>query len=145
MIAPRNLTLGEEIYYGIDANEYLNEIYEALLKNYSIQVLRLPTQPEPINISDALRFADILSKSAGVPNSEKHKAWAQEIVALLRMLHPSDPTVAHYASSILTRIGNYRGLHFLGAKPEGFSFLEGFTLGCREQSQENLIKTIFLA
>ena len=129
MIAPRNLTLGEEIYYGIDANEYLNEIYEALLKNYSIQVLRLPTQPEPINISDALRFADILSKSAGVPNSEKHKAWAQEIVALLRTLYPSEPTVAHYASSILTRIGNYRGLHFLGAKPEGFSFLEALFTG----------------
>ena len=129
MIAPRNLTLGEEIYYGIDANEYLNEIYEALLKNYSIQVLRLPTQPEPINISDALRFADILSKSAGVPNSEKHKAWAQEIVALLRTLYPSEPTVAHYASSILTRIGNYRGLHLLGAKPEGFSFLEALFTG----------------
>ena len=129
MIAPRNLTLGEEIYYGIDANEYLNEIYEALLKNYSIQVLRLPTQPEPINICDALRFADILSKSAGVPNSEKHKAWAQEIVALLRTLYPYDPTVEHYASSILTRIGNYRGLHLLGAKPDGFPFLEALFTG----------------
>lgn len=92
-------------------------------------MLQLPIQPTTINISDALRFADILSKSAGVPNSERHKAWAQEIVALLRTLYPSEPTVAHYASSILTRIGNYRGLHLLGAKPEGFPFLEALFTG----------------
>lgn len=47
MIAPRNLTLGEEIYYAIDTNEYLNEIYEVLLKNYSIHVLKLEVNPTP--------------------------------------------------------------------------------------------------
>ena len=125
MISPRNCALGEEIYRDIDKNEYLHELYDAILKNYSVKLLTLPTKRmTQINIDDALRFADILSKSAGVPNSEKHKAWAQEIVALLGYLYPNNPKIQHYTASILSTIGNYRGLELLKSVNSSDSFLE---------------------
>lgn len=125
IISPRNATLGEEIYRDIGENEYLHELYEAVLYNHSILLVGLPTTLcKPINIDDALRFADILSNSAGYPYSEKHKAWAQEIVALLLAMYPGNMKVEHYASSVLSAIGNYRGLQLLQSHYESDSFLE---------------------
>ena len=88
MISPRNSTLGEEIYREIDNNAYLHQIYEDILAFYSAKILQgldieKTLHEYQFSLDDALRFADLLSKSAGVPNSEKHKSWAQEIVALL--------------------------------------------------------------
>ena len=90
-----NTTLGHAIFTDLEKNEYLNEIYNSILYNYAIKLLGLAdNQAEAINLDDALRFADILSKSYGVPNSEMHHLWAQEIVALLNELYqttrPSD-------------------------------------------------------
>jgi hypothetical protein len=42
-----------------------------------------------INITDALRFADLLSKSL----SDNHKIRAQEIAAFLKALYPDDKTI----------------------------------------------------
>ena len=50
MISPRNSTLGEEIYREIDKNEYLHELYDAILNNYSVKLLNLPQ--EDISILD---------------------------------------------------------------------------------------------
>lgn len=125
MISPHNATLGEEIFCDIDNNEYLNEIYNNLLKNYSFKLMGMPERNIlPINIDDALRFADLLSKSAGVTNSEKHRAWAQEIVALLITLYPEDPKVEYYTASVLTSIGNYRGLQLVKTNYQSSSFLD---------------------
>lgn len=83
-----NTTLGHAIFTDLEKNEYLNEIYNSILYNYAIKLLGLAdNQAEAINLDDALRFADILSKSYGVPNSEMHHLWAQEIVALLNELY----------------------------------------------------------
>ena len=35
--APKTATLAESIYRDIDKDQYLNEIYESLLYNYSIE------------------------------------------------------------------------------------------------------------
>ena len=78
--------------------------------------------PSNVPLNDALRFADLLSKSAGVANSEKHQAWAQEIVALLTTLFPDNPKVTYYASSVLSTIGNYRGLQLLDSQYKNTSF-----------------------
>ena len=86
MSKPRNATLGELIYDRIDKDQYLQEIYETILFNYSMSLLHEEHRNKPINRDHALRFADILSKSAGHPNSEKHRTWAQEIIALLNSL-----------------------------------------------------------
>lgn len=129
MISPRNSTLGEEIYREIDKNEYLHELYADILHIYSLKILhgedieqQLPdTSTE---VLDALRFADLLSKSAGVPNSEKHKSWAQEIVALLSAIYPNSAKVKHYTASVLATVGNYRGLQLIESADGSLSFLE---------------------
>ena len=129
MISPRNSTLGEEIYREIDKNEYLHRIYEDILAFYSAKILQGEDIENTIHeynfsLDDALRFADLLSKSAGVPNSEKHKSWAQEIVALLSAVFPNSPQVKHYTASVLATIGNYRGLQLIDSDEGSNSFLE---------------------
>src|SRR5690554_3730995 len=121
---PRYATLGEHIYYKIEDNEYLNELYEIILFNYSMNLLGSPQRKKPIKKEHALRFADILSKSYGQPNSEKHRAWAQEIIALLNATYPDDAMIKAYATSVLANIGNYRGLQLIKSKYKNTSFLD---------------------
>ena len=83
---PRYATLGEYIYANIEDNKYLHELYETILFNYSMDLLNDVQRKKTIKKEHALQFADILSKSYGNPNSEKHRAWAQEIVALLNAI-----------------------------------------------------------
>lgn len=107
---PRNATLAEVIYRDIDTNAYLNEIYASLLYNYSLHLFDLKFDDKEIAINDALRFADLLSKSNYTENADKHKIWAQEIIILLKILYPDDAKVNHYLGSVLSAVGNYRGL-----------------------------------
>ena len=120
MGAPRNATLGEYIFNKIDSNEYLQEIYETILYNYSMKLIHEEHRNRPINRDHALRFADILSKSG----NERHKTWAQEIVALLNALFPTDTKVRAYATSVLATIGNYRGLELIKSRYKSTSFLD---------------------
>lgn len=130
MSAPIKATLGEYIYSNIDNNAYLQEIYSSILYNYSVNLLDInktydeTVKRKSIKIDDALRFADILSKSSGTNDSEKHKTWAQEIVALLNSLYPNDAKIKAYATSILANIGNYRGLQLIRSKYKSTSFLD---------------------
>ena len=66
---PKTASLAEAIYRDIDKNEYLNEIYEALLYNYSIDLFGLDRPQKQVQIKDALRFADLLSKSTYAPTA----------------------------------------------------------------------------
>ncbi|MDD4156531.1 MAG: DEAD/DEAH box helicase, partial [Candidatus Cloacimonetes bacterium] len=99
-------------------------LYETILFNYSMNLLGLPQRKKPIKKEHALRFADILSKSYGQPNSEKHRAWAQEIIALLNAIYPDDAMIKAYATSVLANIGNYRGLQLIKSKYKNTSFLD---------------------
>ena len=129
MISPRNSTLGEEIYREIDKNTYLLDLYKDLVHIYTVQLLfGIDVQKEVSDnnprIIDTLRFADLLSKSAGLPTSEKHKSWAQEIVALLSAIYPNSAKVKHYTASVLTTVGNYRGLQLIESQKGSNSLLE---------------------
>lgn len=121
---PRYATLGEHIYNKIEDNEYLNELYEIILYNYSMNLMETPQRKKPLKKEHALRFADILSKSYGQPNSEKHRAWAQEIVALLNATYPEDAMIKAYTTSVLANIGNYRGLQLIKTRYKNTSFLD---------------------
>lgn len=102
--------LGDAIYADIDSNEYLREIHDNLLYNYAAKMLNIFDQTSrPVDKIDALRFADLLSKSTHSTNSDQHKMWAQEIITLLCNIYPDDPTVSYYAGSVLTSTGNYQG------------------------------------
>lgn len=110
MGVPRNATLAECIYRDIEKNDYLNRIYADLLYNYSIKLFALRLKKKEIDINSALRFADILSKSAFTENADAHKIWAQEIIILLNILYPEDERIKPFLGSVLSAVGNYRGL-----------------------------------
>lgn len=124
MMKPRRATLGESIFNKIETNEYLQELYKTILYNYSMTLLGHEQRKKPLRKDHALRFADVLSKSYGHKNSERHRAWAQEIVALLNSIYPDDAKIKAYASSVLTSIGNYRGLQLIKTKYKTTSFLD---------------------
>lgn len=121
---PGYITLGESIYSKIDQNEYLQKIYRTILYNYSVTLLGEPQRKKPLKKEHALKFADILSKSAGIDRSEIHRSWAQEIVSLMNAIYPDDQMVRAYASSVLATIGNYRGLQLIKTKYRNTSFLD---------------------
>ena len=103
--------LGDSIFKDIESNEYLQEIYNAILFNYSLNLFRIPKKnPAEFDLVDALRFADLLSKSTDPTKAELHKVWAQEIVALLNTLYPQNESVKFVMGSVLTNVCNYRGL-----------------------------------
>ncbi len=103
--------LGDSIFKDIESNEYLQEIYNAILFNYSLKLFGIPNKkPVQFNLIDALRFADLLSKSTDSLKAELHKVWAQEIVALLDALYPQNDSVQFVMGSVLTNVCNYRGL-----------------------------------
>lgn len=103
--------LGDLLYADIDKNEYLNEFYNDLLFNYTRQLFCLEhLEKRVINVIDLLGFADVLSKSTNQANYDKHRTWAQEIVALLQKTEPFDPIIDYHLGSILSGIGNHQGL-----------------------------------
>ncbi len=124
----RERTLGEEIYKDISSNEYLNRIYDNLLYNYSIRLLHLDRfkniQDKPVVLDDALRFADLLSNSVGTKESDVHKTWAQEIVAMLDVIYPNDPDVKYFMGSVLSKASNYRGRSIMTPEFRERSLLE---------------------
>lgn len=104
-------TLGESIFKDIESNEYLQEIFNAILYNYSLSLFKLQNKEQiSFSLVDALRFADLLSKSTDPIKSEHHKVWAQEIVALLSTLYPEDESIKFCMGSVLTNVCNYMGL-----------------------------------
>lgn len=107
---PKQASLSELIYRDLDQNDYLQEIYSSLLYNYSVELFGLDRPLKAINKRDALRFADLLSKSTYGPTEERDHQWGQEIATLLRLIYPEDETVKYYLGSVLSAVGNYRGL-----------------------------------
>lgn len=104
-------TLGDNIFKDIESNEYLQEIYNAILFNYSLALFDIKNKTEKqFDVTDALRFADLLSKSTHPQKADYHKVWAQEIVALLNTLYPENDSVKFVMGSVLSNVCNYRGL-----------------------------------
>lgn len=110
MYVPRKSTLAEELYRNVEESGYLKKIYSSLLFNYAVKTFRRNDTPIAVELKDALRFADILSKSIDHPHSSQHRKLGQEIAILLKILYPNDVRVNQYLYSVLSSVGNYRGL-----------------------------------
>ena len=107
----QNNRLGYSIFHELEQNEYLHEIYDALLHNYFLRLFHIDTiAPKEMYTEDALRFADLLSKSVQVPLYEMHRSLAQEIVTLLNQLTPDDKEIEYVMGSVLASTNNYFGL-----------------------------------
>ncbi len=110
-MAEQNNRLGYSIFHGLEQNDYLIEIYDALLHNCFLQLFHIGNiAPKEVYAEDSLRFADLLSKSVQVPLSEMHHSLAQEIVTLLNQLIPGDKDVEYVMGSVLASTSNYLGL-----------------------------------
>lgn len=123
-------TLGAAIFADIEDNEYLNKIHEKVLYNYALRLLQL-TKKEPLPFDqkekrDALRFADLLSKSNDPERANAHKIWAQEIVILLNELYPEDTLIKLYAGDVFSSIGNHKGIEHINSEYQDITALERF-------------------
>ena len=118
--------LGDAIFVDIDSNEYLNEIHEKILFNYALRLFQLEAKGKvkEFDLLDALRFADLLSKSNHPEASARHKMWAQEIIVLLNELYPDNSLVKLYAGSVFSSVGNHRGLQKINADYKDISTFE---------------------
>ncbi|XVG96384.1 DEAD/DEAH box helicase [Eubacteriales bacterium KG125] len=118
-------SIGDIIYSDISDNEYLKEIHENLLYNYALSLFQIPSEKyKTINISDALRFADILSKSNHRILGDQHKMLSQEVIATLNHIYPYDDKVSFYAGSVLTNTGNFQGLNIINHNYHSIATLE---------------------
>lgn len=110
-MAEQNNKLGYSIFHELEQNDYLREIYDAILHNYFLRLFHIDNiLPKEVYIEDALRFADLLSKSVQVPLYEMHRSLAQEIVTILNQLVPGDKEIEYVMGSVLTSTSNYLGL-----------------------------------
>lgn len=114
----KRIRLGDAIFADIVENRYLNQLYEDILFNYANKTLRTGMEYRNVNIHNALRFADLLSKSNSVEKAEQHKMWAQEIVVLLNALYPKNDEIRVVAGSVFANTDNARGTSLLDANFE---------------------------
>lgn len=123
--------LGDAIFGDIDGNPFLNELYDNILYNYAISKFNLTGKRKmrEIDMSAALRFADLLSKSTHALNRDKHKMWAQEIIILLYSLYPDNENVRFYAGSVFTHTGNYQAKKIIESDFSGITALERIFAG----------------
>lgn len=104
------MNLGEIIFSDLHCNDYLIELYEELLSEYSKFLIGKQCFLSEKSIKDLLRFADLFSKSTNIECNEWHQNIAQEIVSLLFALYPDNQTVRYITGSVLSNINNLRGL-----------------------------------
>lgn len=104
------VSVGEILFEKLEKNQHLDELYDNILFNYSLQLFGLAeAERKPVDIDETLYFADLLSKS-NHRNAEKHKMMAQEMLALLRATEPDNSELEFYLGSVLSQTGNYRGM-----------------------------------
>lgn len=119
-------SLGEALFVDIESNAYLNELHEKILYNYALRLFQLEKKKSPkgFEIKDALRFADLLSKSTHPTRSDIHKMWAQELIILLNEIDSDNPLVKLYAGSVFSSTGNHQGLQLINSEYENINTFE---------------------
>lgn len=118
--------LGEAIFVDIESNVYLKELHENILYNYALKLFNLDKKKatKKYNLKDALRFADLLSKSTHSTRSDIHKMWAQELIILLNEINVGNPLVKMYAGSVFSSTGNHQGLKLINSEYENINTFE---------------------
>ena len=79
MQIPRKLTLAEALYSDIESNESVNQVYDALLYNYSREILRLDIPYK--------EFDELVNSDRFVP-SEQRRYKNQAVFTMLSRFIP---------------------------------------------------------
>lgn len=104
------MKLFEELSQQALQDEYFTDLLVKLETLSAQKFFHIPNTPvQQKELTDALRFADILSRSE-IPDA-KNKAY--KIVSLLSETHQQDETYSSFATPILVRLGNFPALRFL--------------------------------
>lgn len=119
-------SLGEALFVDIESNAYLNELHETILYNYALKLFHLEQKKalKEYDLKDALRFADLLSKSTHPTKSDSHKMWAQELIILLNEINEDNPLVKLYGGSVFSSTGNHQGLQLINSEYENINTFE---------------------
>ena len=117
-------TVGNTIYSNIESNDYLKKIYGKILLQYTKYLFENEKSTDDIPIVDALRFADILSKSTDKEKRERHYNLSQEIVSLLSTLDDKNALIQYVQGSVLTNILNFKGLNHYNSTYTATSIFE---------------------
>ena len=107
MATSRRKGFFEGIFDSLYRDEYLLELYDGLLRNYTRLIFgRHVETMAPKDVADLLKFAELLANS---PYGSQ-KVWAQQIVALLDKLVPGDEAIIESKRYVLLTCTNYKGL-----------------------------------
>ena len=107
MATSRKKGFFEDIFDSIYCDDYLLELYDGLLRNYTRLIFGRAVEPmSPKNVVDLLKFAEFLANS---PYGSQ-KVWAQQIVALLDKLIPGNGEIVETKRYVLLTCTNYKGL-----------------------------------
>lgn len=130
------MKLFEELSRQALQDDYFTELLVKLEVLSAHKFFQLPnTLLQPKELTDALRFADILSRSEN-PEA-KNKAY--KVVSLLSETYQQDQTYLSFAKPILVRLGNFPALKFLE------DHLDHEVISPREVVFEKIIKETFHA
>lgn len=107
MATTRQKNFFEDLFDSLSKNEYLLELYNELLRNYTRYIFgRNIEKLDDKKVTDLLRFAEILANS----QDGKHKIWSQQIVALLNKLNPKNKEIEDTKRYVLLSCTNFKGL-----------------------------------
>ena len=107
MATTRQKDFFEDLFDSLSKNEYLLELYNELLRNYTRYIFgRNIEKLDDKKVTDLLRFAEILANS----QDGKYKIWSQQIVALLDKLIPKNKEIEDTKRYVLLSCTNFKGL-----------------------------------
>lgn len=106
MSSPRRASFGEVLHESLREDPYLQEIYSNLLHNYALGVFGLTgAEKRPVDLRDALAFADLLAKAIPTDGTEDDKTWAQEIIALINASSSDSKPLQYFTGIVLSSNG----------------------------------------
>lgn len=119
-----NQMVMKEFFGDITSNKCLKVLFSKLLDEYSNKVFGKKYQINQSTKRDLMRFADLLSHSRMLKESNYHQSLSQQIIFMLGYLFPNDMPIKFVKQRIMSSLNNYsvqdKGLQ---TTPSGDAFL----------------------
>ena len=109
----------ERLAADVILDDYFTTLYTKAAKLFANNFFSATESEEHLNekeLSDLLRFADILSNSKNPVSRNK----AYQIITLLNQKHKVNPYYQTFAHSVLAKLGNFPAIEYLKMKMKMF-------------------------